>query len=298
MQFLGFAPRAAVAVFPEVLNHQPHILQVPDAGVVGRIGVQTYEKNGKTIVEVAGNMSKYARPHKVRRRVVDPGMFTGTAFASVLAQHTTSEPLPVVRGVMPRDAESILVNESAPLIEVLDAGLAYSNNFVAEQVLRTLAWRMTGDPGDWVAGQEILQGYWSALGNDPTTLVVENAAGLSRNGRVTTAGLVDLLSAAYNSRGGAHGLFDALPVAGEPGTMRYRLRMSGKRVRAKTGTMSGVSGLTGVITSENGAPQVAFSILINGELPAKHRRSVEDRIVTHVLRALDAFEAQRSGIGA
>jgi D-alanyl-D-alanine carboxypeptidase/D-alanyl-D-alanine-endopeptidase (penicillin-binding protein 4) len=119
---------------------------------------------------------------------------------------------------------------------------------------------------------------------------------LSRNGRVTTAGLVDLLSAAYRTRSGSHSLIDALPVAGEPGTMQYRLRMSGKRVRAKTGTLSGVSGLTGVITSESGAPQVAFSILINGELPAKHRRHVEDGIVTVVLGALDAFETERSGI--
>lgn len=31
MQFLGFPPRAVVAVFPEVLNHQPDIFQVPDA---------------------------------------------------------------------------------------------------------------------------------------------------------------------------------------------------------------------------------------------------------------------------
>jgi D-alanyl-D-alanine carboxypeptidase/D-alanyl-D-alanine-endopeptidase (penicillin-binding protein 4) len=267
------------------------------SGFVGKIGVTTHDKDGKTIVEVAGNMSKYARPHHVRRRVVDPGMFTGTAFATVLAQHTASEPLPVVRGVVPREAESILVNESSPLIEVLDVGLAYSNNFVAEQVLRTLAWRMTGDPGDWAAGQEILHGYWSALGNDPAMLVIENAAGLSRLNRVTTTGLVDLLSVAYRTHPRGHGLISALPIAGEAGTMQYRLRMSGKRVRAKTGTLSGVSGLTGVITSESGTPQVAFSILINTEQPGQvAAKNIEDRIVMAVLHALDDFEARRTGI--
>jgi D-alanyl-D-alanine carboxypeptidase/D-alanyl-D-alanine-endopeptidase (penicillin-binding protein 4) len=291
-------PRPAVVV--DAPGAHIEIVNKAVTGRRGFIGVRTYEDDGKTIVEVTGRVSKRARPQRVRRRIFDPGMYTGTAFATVLAQHTASEPLPVVRGIVPTDAESILVNDSAPLVEVLDAGLAYSNNFVAEQVLRTLAWRMTGDPGDWRAGQEILQGYWSALGNDPHALVVENAAGLSRTGRVTTAGLVDLISVAYRTHEGGHSLIDALPVAGEPGTMQYRLRMSGKRVRAKTGTLRGVSGLTGVITSESGTPQVAFSIIINADEPqlleAKSRRDIEDRIVTSVLQALDDFEARRSGI--
>jgi D-alanyl-D-alanine carboxypeptidase/D-alanyl-D-alanine-endopeptidase (penicillin-binding protein 4) len=300
-----------IAVFPVKGEPQPmvvvdvpgdHIQIVNKArtGRRGRIDVRTYEKGDKTIVEVSGRVSKRARVQRVRRRVVDPGMFTGSAFAAVLAQHTASQPLPVERGVMPLDAETILVNDSAPLVEVLDSGLAYSNNVVAEQVLRTMAWRMTGAPGDWSAGQEILQGYWSALGNDPQALVVENAAGLSRTGRATTAGLVDLISVAYRTTGGAHSLIDALPVAGEPGTLQSRLRMSGKRVRAKTGTLHDVSGLTGVIASESGVPQVAFSILINTQersrLAASRRRDIEDRIVTAVLLALDDFEARRSGI--
>jgi hypothetical protein len=32
VKFLGFLPRASVAVFPEVLDHQTHILKVPDTG--------------------------------------------------------------------------------------------------------------------------------------------------------------------------------------------------------------------------------------------------------------------------
>ena len=67
-----------------------------------------------------------------------------------------------------------------------------------------------------------------------------------------------------------------------------------------SGTLSDVSGLSGVITSEDGTPQIAFSILINAidvaELDAPVRRAIEDRIVTATLWALDDYEARQSGI--
>lgn len=265
-----------------------------------RLGVRTFEKGDQTVVEVTGTLPSSSRPVIVRRRVTDPGLFTGGVFAHVLAELTASEPLPVERGRTPAQAHPLLVNESAPLIEVLDSGLAYSNNFIAEQVLRTVAWRMSGHPGDWDAGQTILEEYWMALGGDPEVLVVENAAGLTHAGRVTTAGLVDLISVAHRTAKPGESLIDALPVAGEPGTLRSRLRMSGKRVRAKTGTLRGVSGLTGVLTREDGTPQIAFSILINvredATLYAQKRRATEDEIVMAVLAALDDYEAQKAGI--
>jgi D-alanyl-D-alanine carboxypeptidase/D-alanyl-D-alanine-endopeptidase (penicillin-binding protein 4) len=113
---------------------------------------------------------------------------------------------------------------------------------------------------------------------------------------VTTSALVDLIAVAHQVQG-AEGLLSALPVAGAEGTLRARLRRSGKRVRAKTGTMDGISGLSGVITAEDGVPQVAFSILSNlregAPAPGPARKRVEDRVVMAVLRALDAWALQR-----
>ena len=92
----------------------------------------------------------------------------------------------------------------------------------------------------------------------------------------------------------------ALPVAGESGTLRSRLRLSGKRVRAKTGTLDDVSALSGVITREDGTPEIAFSILINASVPdgptAQERRAIEDRIVMAVLAKLDELAVERAGL--
>jgi serine-type D-Ala-D-Ala carboxypeptidase/endopeptidase (penicillin-binding protein 4) len=293
---------ATLGVFVDIPSDHVVVENRARRGARRTLDVRTFERGGETVAEVTGTLPASSRPVKIRRRISDPGLFTGGAFAHVLAQITATEPLPVERGKTPAGAELLLVNESAPLIEVIDSGLAYSNNFIAEQVLRTIAWRMTGHPGDWDAGQVILREYWTALGGDPEALVVENASGLTYAGRVTTTGLVDLITVAHRNARYGESLIDALPVAGEPGTMRTRLRMSGKRVRAKTGTLDGVSGLTGVITKEDGTPQVAFSIIINvyevGRMYAKNRREVEDRIVLAVISALDDYEAQRAGIAS
>jgi D-alanyl-D-alanine carboxypeptidase/D-alanyl-D-alanine-endopeptidase (penicillin-binding protein 4) len=207
--------------------------------------------------------------------------------------------LPRIAGRDAQGQDVLLVahRRSPPLLEIVGGLLSYSNNFMAEQILRTLGWRMTGDPGDWDNGSAVIRGYWAALGNDPNALVFENGSGLSAVGRVTTTGLVDLMAVAARTQEAGASLFDALPVAGSQGTVRTRLRRSGKRVRAKTGTLDGVSGLTGVITSEAGLPQVAFSILINvretDRMAAASRRNIEDKIVMAVLDQIDDWEAVR-----
>lgn len=313
----GSGARPEVTIFPE----SPHVV-VDNRAVVGKgsLTVRTYARPRlalaserdpgdvvDTVVEVTGALKRTAKPVFVRRRISDPGLYTGGAFAVMLAAHTGGEPLPVTRGSAPDygedgGAELVARHDSAPLSEVAADALAFSNNFMAEQLLRCLGWRVTHEPGDWDNGSEVVLGYWRALGLDPNALVFENGSGLSERGRVTTSALVDLIALAGRVHAEEGGLLSALPVAGERGTMRARLRQSGKRVRAKTGTLDGVSGLTGVITAEDGTPQVGFSILINVDpkhkAAASVRKRAEDRIVMAVLRHLDAWEAKRAGLAA
>ncbi len=289
-----------VRVAPERGEARPRIdidaagayVEVRNEASVGRrgaIAVRTFAEGDRTVVAVRGSMSRRARPLVVRRRIHDPALHTGTVFAARLAEQWRAEPLPVSRGRMPAKAESLVVHESPPLVEILERGLAYSNNFIAEQVLRTMSWRLFDEPGSWQGGAEVVEAYWAALGRASDDTVIENGSGLTRRGRLSAAGLVDVLLAAH--RGDDSALLDALPVSGQPGTMRGRLRRSGGRVHAKTGTLNGVSGLSGVLTDEAGNPKVAFSILVNAHaahrLPAASRRAIEDRVALALLEAVD-----------
>lgn len=328
----------------------PRGLEVRTHRTAGAGGLS--REDGRTHVDVRGRLPASGPAVRVRRRVVDPGMFTGGAFAVALAELSQTEPLPVRAGVAPAVAkrgldavlddaledqpladdddgdgddredgddgeaaglpvplgesgldgnvELVALRRSPPMFDVARGLLTYSNNFTAEQMLRTLGREMTGEPGDWGNGGEAVRGYWAAVGNDPADLVFENGSGLSAVGRVTTRGLVELLVVAEVTQDRGSSLIDALPVAGSEGTIGGRLTRSGHRVRAKTGTMNGVSGLTGVITDEQGRAQVAFSILTNvredDRMSAQARRDVEDAIVMAVLDHIDDWEATRGTV--
>lgn len=263
-----------------------------------RLTATSSKRGDTTVITVRGRMRRGAPPWSVRRRVFDPALYVGSTFSAMLAELSDTEPLPVMIGDAPTHGEIEFAYESVPLLEVVDRVLAYSSNFGAEQLLRTLGWRMTGQPGDWRNGADVLRGYWEALGHDPAGLDFENGSGLSVRGSVSSRALVDLVETAYRLGRDNANLIDALAVAGEAGTLRKRLRRSGARVRAKTGTLPGVSALTGVIVRVDETPQVAFSVIINARdsnrLRARRRRKSEDAIVMAVLSACDDFEARRA----
>jgi D-alanyl-D-alanine carboxypeptidase/D-alanyl-D-alanine-endopeptidase (penicillin-binding protein 4) len=247
------------------------------AGGRGSLAVSSWGQAEHTVIDVSGHLRAGAR-HSKRRRVSDPGRFTGTAFAAMLTQRGASAGLTVELGSTPADATPVATHQSAPLPQVLDSALAYSNNFSTEQLLRTLGWRMTGEPGDWDNGHRALERYWEAAGLSRHAVEFENASGLSSRGRITAAALADLLAFAAREGSAATALWSALPVAGRDGTLRGRLRRSGGRVRAKTGTLRGASALSGMVEARGGR-RLGFSILVNGPVSADRSRRLQDDLV-------------------
>ncbi|MCH9680832.1 MAG: D-alanyl-D-alanine carboxypeptidase/D-alanyl-D-alanine-endopeptidase [Deltaproteobacteria bacterium] len=246
----------------------------------GALSAQTWAHDEHTVVDVRGHLRAGTRYTK-RRRVNDPGRFTASAFAAQLQRHGAG-PLKIVRGSAPPSAALVATHRSAPLPEVLESALAYSNNFTTEQVLRTLGWRMSGEAGDWNNGHRALERYWEAAGLPLEALAFENASGLSSVGRITAAALADLLAFAAREGSPAAALWSALPVAGREGTLRGRLRRSHGRVRAKTGTLRGASALSGVVEVKGGR-RLGFSILVNGPVSARRSRRLQDDVVMALL---------------
>ncbi len=166
----------------------------------------------------------------------------------------------------------------------LDSVLTYMNlvsdNLSAENVLKTLAAEKTGIPGSAVAGAEVVRQFLAGIGIDTTRMVIADGSGVSRY-NLTSAGAVTTLLAAMRGR---TDLFPAwyatLPLAGVSGTVSARMRGTTAQgnLRAKTGTLRGVSSLSGYVTSADGE-ELAFSMLMQ-HYPARAReyRRVQDRI--------------------
>lgn len=241
-----------------------------------------------TVIEVDGAIPAGHAPVTIRRRIADPALFTGHAFAELVGQLAgTHEALPVTRDLAGPGARVVASHESAPLAEVLASSLKFSNNFASEQVLRTLGWRMSGAPGSWATGHAAVLALWHALGLDPADLEFENGAGLSRHGRVSPRALVALLARTREEGSPAAALMPTLASAGGEGTLHRRMTGSDGRVRGKTGTISGVSALSGVAASADGRAALGFSVLINGGGAARGHRRLQDRVVLALLGHLD-----------
>jgi D-alanyl-D-alanine carboxypeptidase/D-alanyl-D-alanine-endopeptidase (penicillin-binding protein 4) len=263
------------------------LIDVRDHSVTGSGELQIDTRAGelgRTIVEISGAIPGGHAPVTVRRRVNDPGLIAGTAFAQLLADRLGGEPLPVSRGRVEADAERLASHESASLLSVLASALRHSNNFTAEQVLRTLAWRASGQPGSWAAGVDLLDRFAAAVSPEHAPdQQFANGSGLTLDGRASPHFLLDVLALTTRPGSPAHVLLASFAAAGGEGTLRNRLPHAGAHVLAKTGTYAGASTLSGIVQDQQRT--LGFSILINGA-PLERSRASQDRIVAALLRAL------------
>ncbi len=206
-------------------------------------------------------------------RSATPDLEAGRALARLLGVPAAR----ITRGRTAPAAATLASVRSAPLLDLIEQTLTQSDNVLAELIGRQVALaehEPASFAGAVVAVRRVLAGVGITL---PATL--SDASGLSQRDRLTPAALVGLLRVVL---AGTHAaltpLISALPVAGWDGTLadRYRVRLSAAgagEVRAKTGTLSGVVTLAGVVRDATGRLLV-FAIMadrvpVGGATPAE-----------------------------
>ena len=109
-----------------------------------------------------------------------------------------------------------------------------------------------------------------------------DGSGLSRTNRASPRAVGKLLAGVLD-HDADDAFHDSLPVVGREGTVRHRMRGTAAqgRCRAKTGTLTGVSALSGYC--DRGGNPVVFSILMNG-VDVTLARRIQDRIVALIAR--------------
>lgn len=225
---------------------------------------------GTNLIQAYGVLPLDAAPHTEYFAVVDPAAWTGTMFREILAARgidargavrtvRDAAASPVAAG----DTIPLAAHVSPPLERVVEAINGRSQNWHAEQLLKTIGREVRGE-GSWAAGLAVERAALAAMGVDTNAFVLRDASGLSAANLATPRGLVTLLARMRERPQG--GRFAAsLPVAGESGSLRRRFggTVGAGRVRAKTGFIEHVHALSGYLTGADGH-EYAFSILVNG----------------------------------
>lgn len=173
---------------------------------------------------------------------------------------------------------------SPPLHEVVAAILGPSQNWMTEQLLRTLGAEL-GAGGRWREGMRAERGWLQGtVGVDSLDVQQRDGSGMSAQNLITPRAMVQVLERA------AHAPWfelyrEALPEPGEKETtLETRLPELRGRVHAKTGTLTNVTTLSGYLVTDSGRTLV-FSILTNGSgLPSSTVRNGIDRLVLEAAR--------------
>ena len=186
-------------------------------------------------------------------------------------------------GRAPDDAYALAQVESAALPEVLQEMDRDSDNLTAELMLKQLGAEV-GGAGTTGAGAAVVLRDLAAAGVPLTGVRVADGSGLSLEDRLTARTLASLLLAVWNDVDLRHAFWQALPVAGENGTLEDRMNRAPARgvVRAKTGTTNRASALSGYV-----GERYAFVIIQNGfPVFAWAARKAQDRFATALASVL------------
>ena len=175
---------------------------------------------------------------------------------------------------------------SPTLAEVIHDINKYSNNVMAQQLFLTLALDNTGTapqvPATFEAAQEVLRQWWSRRVIPPATAasatrplavpIVDNGAGLSRQGRISAAGLARLLQVAYLSPFMPE-LMSSLPVVGLDGTLKGS-HAAPASAHLKTGSLRDVLAIAGYVHGSNGH-HLCLVAIINHPNASGARRAMD-----------------------
>jgi D-alanyl-D-alanine carboxypeptidase/D-alanyl-D-alanine-endopeptidase (penicillin-binding protein 4) len=238
-----------------------------------RLRIDSYRKDDRLVITVRGRVAEGHDDFTDMRRLADGSLLTASVLRSALADFGVELTGRVRAGSV---AAPALIGEhvSAPLADVCKISNKPSNNFVAEAIYKTLGGELYGAPGTLAKGTKAVMEYLTSAGIKPGAFKIVNGSGLTHENRITPSDLATLLRKIYYDIAVAPDFLASLAIAGIDGTIRNRFMGTDAvgLVRAKTGTLTGVSALSGYVGDKDDV--LIFSIFVEG---FRHKKTNEVR---------------------
>lgn len=208
----------------------------------------------------------------------DPAKLAASKLARALRGAGVSIRTRVARGVTPPGARTLASLRSPTMSQIVAATDVYSNNFFAEMLVKLLGAHF-GGAGTTAAGTRVVERFARSQGSGIRAV---DGSGLTRGNRASPMQVVSLLRAVRRSQVGEE-LIGDLAVAGKSGTVEDRMHGTAAygRCHVKTGTLTGVSALSGICEARSGRTTI-FSILMNSVSDLTLAHYEQDKIAAAV----------------
>ena len=241
-------------------------------------------KNGKTEILVKGKLGAgRKKPEIIYKRVGNPlNHFVET----LLYLMGEKENIPILREKIPstvfvREGSINYTHKSRPLRDILRDMNLYSSNYLADSIQFFMGAVLKGDS---LKGVDILEEYAKAYLDEEIDIVNGSGLGNDKN-RLSAKFYIKLLKKVYGDYYGSIDLFSSLPVMGEDGTLKKASSGSDSTglIRAKTGSLTGVAALSGLMKAKSGKLYL-FAFAVNN-FPSKQFKPMwafRDRIISEL----------------
>ncbi|MFD4642466.1 D-alanyl-D-alanine carboxypeptidase/D-alanyl-D-alanine-endopeptidase [Lentzea sp. NPDC058436] len=264
----------AAAGAPAVVTTEPandHV-QIVSTATTGGGGVVVEREHGTNRIFVSGSTTVETTKLST---VKDPTGLVTSVFQKALQASGITVTGEVRRQKAPAGAAVLATDTSMKLSELIVPLLKDSNNMLAEVLVKSAG-------GSFTNGVNQLSTKWSGLGVDPNAVEIFDGSGMSRLDQFSPDDLTSVLVKAKTKPWFA-AWQASLPVAGVDGTLVNRMKNTpaAGNVKAKTGSLSGVSGLSGYVTTQAGR-ELVFSVVQNNVLLFNSPRAIEDRIAVRL----------------
>jgi D-alanyl-D-alanine carboxypeptidase/D-alanyl-D-alanine-endopeptidase (penicillin-binding protein 4) len=245
-----------------------------------------YTANLTPVMVDGGRIDTHGNGGSALPRHDDPSAEVQAMLADMLGE---GESIELSEGTAPEGAEQLGVVYSPTMQSLVDQAMLDSDNLLADALARQVA-LAKASPASFEDGAQAMIDTLSDLGVSMDGAELHDGSGLSVDNKLSAQILAQITVQAVS---GEHpelaGLESALPVAGYSGSLDHRFvdenTAGAGLVRAKTGTLSNVSSLTGIVVDKDGR-LLAFSLVLN------------DRGNQHTAQAaLDAVTVALAGCG-
>lgn len=277
----GDPPNIRIEPPTEYIRVSNQAVTVADAAQHERLKVDRRWQEKEDVVEITGTILLGSDEMSFVRSVERPALYAGTVFQELLISRGIEVFGPVVIDTVSQKATLLAEHRSGPLMETVRNFMKISDNLTGESLIKTIGAAVKGPPGSWDKGLMAQKGFLAAeVGLDTAQFKLVDGSGISRYNLVSPGQIVKLLEWAYHNFEIGPEFIATLPTGGADGSLSNRLKAVGvvRKVRAKTGTLMGVSCLSGYAFTVDGEV-LAFSILMNGYVgESTPRRKLQDKI--------------------
>ena len=237
-------------------------------------------KADQGVIRASGKIWVGSAGYDAEVAVPDPTLFFGHVLHRALVRAGVSVGGEVVatRGAASELGEPVLLARvDTPLLDILEITNRRSQNLFAECLLKSLGAVRAGE-GSFAAGGAVTAALVAELGIPAEEFRQADGSGLSRENRVSPRAMTKLLAHVLNS-GDPIAFMGTRPAGGaENGSLRKRLADLGGNVRAKTGTIRGVSCLAGYVRGVSDRVY-AFAVLVNDpRMGTARARNLQDGV--------------------